>query len=75
MISPFAVLSVHVIVVFFSQEQSDCHPCGFGQPGEQPVCEVQQCGPENPPQLEDVSSQRVQKRLDAHHFQRLQEHH
>lgn len=70
---------MHLIVVFstvsFSQEQSDRHPGGFGQPGEQPVCEVQQCGTEDHPQLEDVRSQRIQKGLDAHDFQRLQEHH
>jgi len=68
MISPSVLVIVVFSTVSFSQEPSDRHPGGFGQPGEQPVCEVQQCGTEDHPQLENVGSQRIQKGLDAHDF-------
>lgn len=58
-----------------SQRQSDSHPRGPGQPGEQPVCEIQQHCPEDSHELETFCSQRCLQRLRGDRFTGLQEHH
>lgn len=74
-VSPIKIVGSRVRFLLYSQEPGHCHPCGPGQPGQQPLPQVPQHRAENCHELAADGPQCSSQRLCPGSFQRLPEYH